>query len=88
MNDLKTVKVTFRLKGSNNKKLLDIIKQFEDKHDVTITKTDLLNTAVDVFFNQLEAEDKSVKDYLIEYNKLWRRMCKLLWLKNIHLTNT
>ena len=70
MNDLKTVKVTFRLKGSNNKKLLDIIKQFEDEHDVTITKTDLLNTAVDVFFNQLEAEDKSVKDYLIEYNKL------------------
>lgn len=70
MKELKTYKVTFGLKGSNNNKINNMIKTVEEEHNETISKTEILNIAVDVFLNKLEAEDKTITDYLIQYNRL------------------
>lgn len=70
MTKLKPEKITFQLAGSNNKKIQDIIKDIKKEHDVTITKTAILNIAVNEFFYTLEETGDNMEDYLIRYNEL------------------
>jgi hypothetical protein len=70
MDKLKSEKTTFMLIGSNKKTIEEAIAKVKKEHEVRITKTDVLNIAVDVFLHNLITEDKSMEDYLIQYNKL------------------
>ena len=70
MYKLKSEKTTFMLIGSNKKTIEEAIAKVKKEHEVRITKTDVLNIAVDVFLHNLITEDTSMEDYLIQYNKL------------------
>lgn len=67
---LKPEKTTFMLIGSNKNTIEKAIARIKEEHDVFITKTDVLNIAVDVFLNRLMTEEKTLEDYLKQYNKL------------------
>ena len=70
MDKLKAEKTTFMLIGSNKKTIEENIERIKKDHEVSITKTDVLNIAVDVFLNKCITEDQQLEDYLIQYNKL------------------
>ena len=70
MDKLKAEKTTFMLIGSNKKIIEEDINRIKKEHEVLITKTDVLNIAIDVFLNNLVTENKTMEDYLIQYNKL------------------
>jgi len=70
MDKLKAEKTTFMLIGSNKKIIEEDINRIKKEHEVLITKTDVLNIAIDVFLNNLVTENKTIEDYLIQYNKL------------------
>lgn len=67
---LKPEKTTFMLIGSNKQIIEEAITKVKKQHETFITKTDVLNIAVDVFLNNLITEEKTLEDYLIQYNKL------------------
>lgn len=70
MDKLKAEKTTFMLIGSNKKIIEEDINRIKKDHEVLITKTDVLNIAIDVFLHNLITENKTMEDYLIQYNKL------------------
>lgn len=70
MDKLKSEKTTFMLIGSNKRIIEEAIAKVKKEHEVIVTKTDVLNIAVDVFLHNLITEDKNMEDYLIQYNKI------------------
>lgn len=70
MDKLKAEKTTFMLIGSNKKIIEEKLTRIKKDHEVLVTKTDVLNIAVDVFLKNLITENKTLEDYLIQYNKL------------------
>lgn len=68
--NLNKERITFYCLGTKNKELEDLMNYMNHQYSKYVSKTDLINIALDLFLKRLQTDDKTIEDYLIEYNLL------------------
>lgn len=68
MVKLEQHKTTLQVTGTNHHELLNTIQTIEKKHNVRITRTDLINIAISELYRDIRTGNKSLVDVLANYN--------------------
>ena len=70
MVKLEQHKTTVQVTGTNHHELLNTIQVIGKKHNVRITRTDLINIAISELYKDIGTGNKSLLEVLSNYNLL------------------